>query len=80
MEIYEKQLRAPAEGLTTRGLFIWLQDIAGDQCVGYHLAEPDMKARGLPSPDDGDALALTFAAPVRKNRQIRQITADDIEW
>ena len=47
MEIYEKQLRAPAEGLTTRGLFIWLQDIAGDQCVGYHLAEPDMKARGL---------------------------------
>ena len=47
MEIYEKQLQAPAEGLTTRGLFIWLQDIAGDQCVGYHLAEPDMKARGL---------------------------------
>lgn len=25
----------------------------------------DMKKRGLPSPDEGDALALTFAAPVR---------------
>ena len=24
----------------------------------------DMKARGLPSPDVGDALAMTFAAPV----------------
>jgi hypothetical protein len=25
-----------------------------------------MKARGLSSPDDGDALMLTFAAPVEK--------------
>ena len=28
-------------------------------------AKQDMKKRGLPSPDDGDALALTFAAPVK---------------
>ena len=28
-------------------------------------AKEHMKARGLDSPDDGDALALTFAAPVR---------------
>ena len=28
-------------------------------------SKEDMKERGLPSPDDGDALALTFAAPVR---------------
>jgi hypothetical protein len=27
-------------------------------------SKDDMKARGLPSPDDADALALTFAAPV----------------
>lgn len=27
-------------------------------------SKKDMKARGLPSPDDGDALALTFAFPV----------------
>lgn len=27
-------------------------------------AKDDMKARGLPSPDDGDAFALTFAHPV----------------
>ena len=26
----------------------------------------DMKRRGLASPDDGDALALTFAYPVAK--------------
>ena len=30
-------------------------------------AKTDMKARGLSSPDDGDALALTFAAPVLPN-------------
>lgn len=29
-------------------------------------AKKDMKARGLPSPGRGDALALTFAAPVQK--------------
>jgi hypothetical protein len=27
-------------------------------------SKEDMKERGLPSPDDGDALALTFAAPI----------------
>lgn len=32
-------------------------------------SKDDMKARGLPSPDDGDSLALTFAAPVIKNDQ-----------
>jgi hypothetical protein len=30
-----------------------------------------IKARGLPSPDLGDALALTFAFPVRKERNLR---------
>lgn len=30
----------------------------------YLESKDDMKARGLQSPDDGDALALTFAAPV----------------
>ena len=29
-------------------------------------AKERMKRRGLDSPDDGDALALTFAAPVRR--------------
>jgi hypothetical protein len=27
-------------------------------------AKQDMMKRGVPSPDDGDALALTFAQPV----------------
>jgi hypothetical protein len=31
-------------------------------------SKDDMKARGLPSPDDADALALTFAAPVYPKR------------
>jgi hypothetical protein len=30
-------------------------------------SKDDIKARGLPSPDLGDALALTFAAPVRES-------------
>ena len=47
------------------------QDLTGP---GYHHdsqdrlvleAKEQMKARGVDSPDDGDALALTFAAPVR---------------
>lgn len=33
-------------------------------------AKDDLKARGLPSPDLGDALALTFAFPVRKERNL----------
>lgn len=32
-------------------------------------SKDDMKDRGLPSPDDGDALALTFAAPVAPRRE-----------
>ncbi len=37
-------------------------------------SKDDMKARGLTSPDDGDAIALTFAAPVmpRRHNQIPQ--------
>jgi hypothetical protein len=31
-------------------------------------SKEQMKARGVDSPDDGDALALTFAAPVRTDR------------
>lgn len=31
-------------------------------------SKEDMKARGLPSPNRGDALALSFAYPVRKDR------------
>ena len=32
----------------------------------------DMKKRGLASPDDGDALALTFAKRVIGNRGVQQ--------
>lgn len=48
------------------------QDIIGPETVprldGKILLESkeDMKERGLPSPNDGDALALTFAEPVSK--------------
>lgn len=31
-------------------------------------SKKDMKARGLPSPDDGDALALTFSSKIRTHR------------
>ena len=34
----------------------------------------DMKARGLASPDDGDALALTFALPVAQSDHTAQLT------
>lgn len=34
-------------------------------------SKDELKARGLPSPDLGDALALTFAFPVRKERNLR---------
>jgi len=36
----------------------------------------DMKKRGLASPDDGDALACTFAAPVRKLSELDRIKGD----
>jgi hypothetical protein len=40
-----------------------------------------MAKRGLASPDDGDALALTFAQPVRpKPQHIRPIRAESKEW
>lgn len=47
MEIYEKLMTAPAEGLSTRELFRWLQDIANEQCVGYHLTGDDLEKKGL---------------------------------
>ena len=34
-------------------------------------SKDELKSRGLPSPDIGDALALTFAFPVRKDRNLR---------
>jgi hypothetical protein len=37
----------------------------------------DMKKRGLPSPDDADALALTFAQPVPMKREDE--LAEDLE-
>jgi hypothetical protein len=40
-------------------------------------SKEDMKERGLPSPDDGDALALTFAAPVRIHRGSSRAIIDD---
>jgi len=33
-------------------------------------AKDDMKKRGLPSPDEADALALTFAMPVRRKASL----------
>ena len=47
MEIYEKKMTAPAEGLSTRELFRWLQDIANEQCIGYHLTGDDLEKKGL---------------------------------
>lgn len=38
-------------------------------------SKDDIKARGLPSPDLGDALALTFAFPVRAERNLRREAA-----
>ena len=38
-------------------------------------SKDDLKARGLPSPDLGDALALTFAFPVRKERSLMREAA-----
>lgn len=35
-------------------------------------SKDELKARGLPSPDLGDALALTFAFPVRKERNLER--------
>ena len=56
------------------------QDIEDDLCAPEYFyntkgklqleSKEDMKDRGLPSPDDGDALALTFAAPVVRRTDI----------
>lgn len=44
-------------------------------------SKEDMKERGLHSPDDGDALALTFAVPVRSANVVRRITDIDLgDW
>ena len=34
-------------------------------------SKDDLKARGLPSPDLGDALALTFSYPVHRAESVR---------
>ena len=57
------------------------QDIIGPETVprldGKILLESkaDMKDRGLPSPNKGDALALTFAAPVSKKQPGQHVGA-----
>lgn len=40
-------------------------------------SKDDMKSRGLPSPDDGDALALTFAAPVMKRETMSALNMNE---
>ena len=47
MDIYEQQLSAPSSGLSTRGLFLWLQDVANAQCVPLHLSGDDLERKGL---------------------------------
>jgi len=47
MEVFTQQHTVMPEGLTTRELFVWLQDIAGEQCVPLHLSGPDLEERGL---------------------------------
>lgn len=43
-------------------------------------SKEDMKKRGLDSPDDGDALALTFAAPVRAKQQSGERISVPANW
>ncbi len=46
-------------------------------------SKEDMKKRGLDSPDDGDALALTFAMPVvpkSRPQRPRQVPKGDYAW
>ena len=56
---------------------------------GYHInradklvieSKEDMQKRGLDSPDDGDALALTFAAPVGQMRPARRSQETQQGW
>ena len=70
MKIYEQQLSAPSSGLSTRGLFLWLQEIANAQCVPLKLSGDDLERKGLMWvvlrylvraerwPDKGEALRL----------------------
>ena len=65
------------------------QDIEDDLCAPEYFyntrgrlqleSKDDIKDRGLPSPDDGDALALTFAAPVAP-RHARQDDEGENGW
>jgi len=43
-------------------------------------AKEDMKKRGLDSPDDGDALALTFAQPVGPAKKLQKETFGDFGY
>ena len=46
-------------------------------------SKEDMAKRGVDSPDDGDALALTFAAPVvpsYRSRPRGQVVAQSWDW
>jgi hypothetical protein len=43
-------------------------------------SKDDMKKRGLASPDDGDALVLTFAQPVAPLTPERRYDDDDEEY
>ena len=47
MEVFKRDFTVGPEGLSTRQLFKLLQDIAGEQCVPYHLAGPDLERKGL---------------------------------
>lgn len=60
-----------------------IEDLVGPELhfqliTGKKLLEPKqtMKGRGLVSPDLGDALALTFAAPVQKQTEIAQYSKE----
>ena len=55
------QVQSPdtGEGLGCRRFSVYLPR----QCAVVE-SKPDMQKRGQASPDDGDALALTFAQPV----------------
>jgi hypothetical protein len=43
-------------------------------------SKEDMKKRGLDSPDDGDALALTFSATVRPQTSHKRGAPPPSEW
>ncbi|WP_253958309.1 hypothetical protein [Rhizobium sp. WYJ-E13] len=53
------------------------QDLVGPETVArldgkiQLESKEDMKERGLPSPNEGDALALTFTQPVAKKQRHR---------